>query len=137
MNRELIQVGMQLYWTFQDTDISNPCEVTKICKKRISIKGAGRRIRHVLPEDLSPTPCPPKPKTPLQIKEIRLICKVVLFPNGVVMVFNRHGEQLPDFQGRYTDVYDKLKSATDKYTRYFEPKEGALAPLTRIKFFRQ
>jgi len=28
--------------------------------------------------------------------------------NGMVMVFDQHGHQMPDYQGRYADVREKI-----------------------------
>ena len=31
------------------------------------------------------------------------------FQNGMVMAFDQNGEQMPDYQGRLSDVQDKIK----------------------------
>jgi hypothetical protein len=31
------------------------------------------------------------------------------FPNGMVMAFDQNGEQMPEYQGRYWDVCDKIR----------------------------
>ncbi len=48
----------------------------------------------------------------MQSQEIR---KVVKWQNGIVMVFDQFGQQMPGYQGRYEEVREKiLAAATDK-----------------------
>lgn len=37
-----------------------------------------------------------------------MIDYVIRFENGMVMVFNERGEQMPEYQGRYEEVKDKI-----------------------------
>ena len=37
-----------------------------------------------------------------------MIKDVIKFQNGMVMVFDEKGEQLPQYQGRYEEVKDKI-----------------------------
>lgn len=41
-----------------------------------------------------------------------MIKGVILHSNGMVMVFDENGEQMPSYQGEFSDVYKKI---TDKY----------------------
>lgn len=36
--------------------------------------------------------------------------KVYTFANGMVMVFDQYGQQMPDYQGRAEDVLPKIKA---------------------------
>lgn len=38
------------------------------------------------------------------------IASVTLFANGMVMTFARNGEQIPEYQGRYDEVKDKIRA---------------------------
>jgi len=38
------------------------------------------------------------------------IANVYHFGNGMVMVFDADGQQVPEYQGRYEDVIDKLRA---------------------------
>ena len=38
------------------------------------------------------------------------IANVYHFGNGMVMVFDHNGQQVPEYQGRYEDVIDKLRA---------------------------
>ena len=40
-----------------------------------------------------------------------IITTVIEWQNGMVMVFDQNGEQMPEFQGRVTDVKDKIVAA--------------------------
>lgn len=42
------------------------------------------------------------------------ICEVIHWQNGMVMVFDEHGRQMSDYQGRYEDVAAKIKADTDE-----------------------
>ena len=39
----------------------------------------------------------------------RIISHVYRFDNGMVMMFDQFGEQMPDYQGYYTDVIDAIR----------------------------
>jgi len=41
----------------------------------------------------------------------RRITTVYSFPNGMVMVFDQDGKQMPEFQGRREDALPKIKAA--------------------------
>ena len=41
------------------------------------------------------------------------ITKVYVFGNGMVMVFDQNGQQMPDYQGRVEQVRDKIRSCYD------------------------
>jgi hypothetical protein len=41
------------------------------------------------------------------------ITNVYKFANGMVIVFDQHGQQMPEYQGRYEDVIDKIRAAYD------------------------
>ena len=36
------------------------------------------------------------------------ITTVIKYSNGIVLVFDQNGEQMPDYQGRYSDVKDRI-----------------------------
>jgi hypothetical protein len=42
-----------------------------------------------------------------------IITKVFLFPNGMVMVFDQYGEQMPEYQGHYRDVHEKIRAVSN------------------------
>ncbi len=37
-----------------------------------------------------------------------MIQKIIRLKSDMVMVFDEHGEQMPEYQGPYTDVRDKI-----------------------------
>jgi hypothetical protein len=39
-----------------------------------------------------------------------MIKKIIRLRNDMVLVFNENGEQIPEYQGRYSDVIDKIIS---------------------------
>ncbi|MBJ6986047.1 hypothetical protein [Devosia sp. MC521] len=41
----------------------------------------------------------------------REIAEVYHFTNGMTLVFDQHGEQMPEFQGRTTEVLPMLRAA--------------------------
>lgn len=41
----------------------------------------------------------------------RIITNVYVFPNGMVMVFDQHGKQMPDYQGRSDEVIPRIRAA--------------------------
>jgi hypothetical protein len=41
------------------------------------------------------------------------IASVTLYANGMVMVFGIDGEQIPEYQGRYDEVKEKIRAAYD------------------------
>ena len=36
--------------------------------------------------------------------------EVILYANGMVVVFDRYGQQMPELQGRYDEVKDKIRA---------------------------
>jgi hypothetical protein len=42
-----------------------------------------------------------------------MISKVYVFANGMVMVFDMRGEQIPEYQGRHEDVIGKIRAVYD------------------------
>lgn len=48
-----------------------------------------------------------------------MIDYVIKFSNGVVVVFNEKDEQMPEYQGRYKDVRDKILTDAPESTRFF------------------
>lgn len=40
---------------------------------------------------------------------------VIRFPNGMVMVFDQHGEQMPDYQGVWTEMREKISRDKPPY----------------------
>ena len=63
---------------------------------------------------------------------------VVLWSNGMVMVFNRDGQQMTDCNGRHEDVLaqGKLCNRVDAGTCYYVGKWGELTGrITKEEFF--
>lgn len=48
-----------------------------------------------------------------------MISEAIRFQNGIVMVFDEKGEQMPEFQGRYEEVRAKILARAPKSTRFF------------------
>lgn len=42
--------------------------------------------------------------------EEKVITNVYTFPNGQCMVFDQHGQQMPEYQGRTEDMMEKIHS---------------------------
>lgn len=60
------------------------------------------------------------------VKEVpRKLTRVMCWENGMVMAFDQFGEQMPDFQGRKADVWDKICDAATNDTVI----EGDVVPL--------
>lgn len=38
------------------------------------------------------------------------ITNVYAFTNGMVIVFDQYGKQMPEYQGRYEEVIDKIRA---------------------------
>lgn len=67
-----------------------------------------------------------------------MIDRIVLWSNGVVMVFDEHGKQIPEYQGKRKQVAEKLKDA-DLSQASFQIgswNQGVL-PMTREQFFSE
>jgi len=48
-----------------------------------------------------------------------MVDHVIKFSNGMVMVFDEKGEQLPEYQGRYEEVKDKILADAPPSARFF------------------
>ncbi|MBA7610211.1 hypothetical protein ES703_17417 [subsurface metagenome] len=48
-----------------------------------------------------------------------MINRAIRFQNGMVMVFDENGEQLPEYQGKYEEVKAKILARAPKSTRFF------------------
>jgi hypothetical protein len=46
-----------------------------------------------------------------EMSEPPKIASVYSFSNGQTMVFDQHGQQMPEFQGRTSDVMPKIRAA--------------------------
>ena len=44
---------------------------------------------------------------------------VIKFSNGMVMAFDEKGKQLPEYQGKYEEVKDKVLAEATPRTRFF------------------
>lgn len=53
-----------------------------------------------------------------------MIGKVILWLNGMVMVFDEVGDQLPEYQGKYTDVKEKILQDATPDTEFCFGKWG-------------
>jgi hypothetical protein len=42
-----------------------------------------------------------------------VITNVYRFSNGMVMVFDQHGQQMPEFQGQFQEMIDKIRAVYD------------------------
>lgn len=68
-----------------------------------------------------------------------MIAEVILWQNGVVMVQDEHGKQMPDYQGRVEDVAEKVLKDAPRSVNFQLGTRGAgahywLDPLTRNQF---
>ncbi len=48
-----------------------------------------------------------------------MINDVIKFSNGMVMCFDEKGEQMPECQGRYEEVKDKILSDAPQSAKFF------------------
>ena len=48
-----------------------------------------------------------------------MISHVIKFQNGIVMVFDEAGEQIPKYQGRYEQVKAKILAHAPKTAKFF------------------
>lgn len=48
-----------------------------------------------------------------------MISEAIRFQNGMVVVFDENGEQMPEFQGRYEEVRAKILARAPKSARFF------------------
>ena len=48
-----------------------------------------------------------------------MIDHVIKFSNAVVMVFDKNGHQMPEYQGRYEEVRDKILADAPESARFF------------------
>lgn len=48
-----------------------------------------------------------------------MIDYVIKFSNGIVIVFDEKGKQLPEYQGRYEEVRDKILADAPESARFF------------------
>jgi len=67
-----------------------------------------------------------------------MIDRVILWSNGTVMVFDEHGKQLPEYQGRRKEAIQKLMDAdiSDTTFQIGSWNQGTL-PMTREQFFSE
>ena len=56
-----------------------------------------------------------------------MITSVILFTNGTVAVFDHEGRQMPDYQGRYGEVKDKILHEFHREWQLAEWDKGVLA----------
>jgi hypothetical protein len=47
-----------------------------------------------------------------------MIKQIIRLKNDMVMVFNENGEQIPEYQGRYAEVKDKIVSDAPAGARF-------------------
>ena len=47
---------------------------------------------------------------------IQIPCNVAVFQNGMAMVFDQNGDQIPELQGRYHDVRAAIAARATPYT---------------------
>ena len=60
-----------------------------------------------------------------------MISEVIKFENGMVLVFDEKGEQMPEFQGRYQDVRVKILARAPKEVTFYHgtwPQGRSLVP---------
>lgn len=53
------------------------------------------------------------------VRGIEMIDHVIKFQNGMVLVFDEKGEQMPEFQGRYEEVRAKILAHTPRSAKFF------------------
>lgn len=49
-----------------------------------------------------------------------MIIKVVKWSNGMVMVFDQYGRQLPEFQGEWYVMKNKIKRYANRFTKFYK-----------------
>ena len=60
--------------------------------------------------------------------ETKIIAQVILWTNGMVATFDQFGEQMPEYQGHYGEVRDKIRAAGYRGRWYLgEWNKGILA----------
>ncbi len=47
---------------------------------------------------------------PLTMGQERYITHVIIWQNGMVMVFDQYGEQMPEYQGRQEEMIPKIRA---------------------------
>lgn len=47
-----------------------------------------------------------------------MITTVMRFKNGMVMVFDEKGEQMPEFQGRFEEVHERIEQTAGEKTKF-------------------
>jgi len=52
-------------------------------------------------------------------EEANMIDHAVKFSNGIVLCFDENGEQMPEYQGRYEEVKDKILADAPQSARFF------------------
>ena len=50
---------------------------------------------------------------------IEMIDHVIKFSNGMLMVFDENGKQIPEYEGRYEEVRDKILADAPESARFF------------------
>ena len=61
------------------------------------------------------------------MSERQQIMHVILWTNGTVACFDQHGEQMPDYQGHYGEVKDKILREYRGKWQLAEWNKGVLA----------
>lgn len=52
-------------------------------------------------------------------EEVKVISDVIKFQNGMVLVFDENGEQMPAYQGRYEEVKAKILADAPENAQFF------------------
>lgn len=69
--------------------------------------------------------------TPEWYDTSRKIEQVMVWPNGMVMVFGPNGEQLPEYQGRWSDKEAEIRAHFDGVIQFMSEWIPPRAPVTR------
>jgi len=67
-----------------------------------------------------------------------MIDRIILWSNGNVMVFDEHGKQMPEYQGRRKEAAEKLADADLSQTSFqIGSWNNGTLPMTREQFFSE
>jgi hypothetical protein len=70
----------------------------------------------------------------LMSKQQLKITTVVISQNGMVLVFDQWGEQMPEYQGRFEKVHDKILMNSDNDVEFYA-RDWQSQTLTPLEYF--
>lgn len=105
------------------------------------INQEGHSMRHhpQIPRSV-PTAETVEPIPPESPQEGTIVKTVILWSNGMVTVFDEHGEQMPSYQGRRSEALEKLRALDLSQTEFYIGSWGkgtppSTLPCTKEQFF--